>query len=505
MEISSITDSLSINELLCDIAVEQSVEGDFNIPEYQPEVFKIVKTKAQPIIVQKIASGSRATIDGYVKLTVIYQSGDDKRICAISQKLPFSKQVDLGSTIGESYTIFCRANMGFLNCRAVNQRKIDARGTVNLAIKVISQYPFEAVSRIEGEGAYQKQSDLSFEKEIVCEEKQFSIEETLSVDYEQSENPTLLRCDAAAVAETVSIESGRAIIGGYVNMQLAFDISTEEEYRIKRVGFNLPFNQVMDISAADGDYTATAAVSTISSNASVEDDGNADANVTCTIELRLYQRQNATILTDAFSTKSELISASQPVNCCVLAKPISESFGVRFGFEKNDMSLVDFFIVGDECECISSDAAATISGKAVLCCVMCDASGEINAYEQSFEFSVPANFKSGGTQYCEFQTLFTVLECVESGSMINVKCEGIIFGTAIEVQKLTAIKEIKSDALNLKHGPNAALVVYYADAGEGVWEIAKRFNTSPDEISCAAEIEPEHFEKPQTLLIPIVS
>ncbi|MEG2633554.1 MAG: hypothetical protein RSA97_03065, partial [Oscillospiraceae bacterium] len=72
------------------------------------------------------------------------------RICAISQKLPFSKQVDLGSTIGESYTIFCRANMGFLNCRAVNQRKIDARGTVNLAIKVISQYPFEAVSRIEG-------------------------------------------------------------------------------------------------------------------------------------------------------------------------------------------------------------------------------------------------------------------------------------------------------------------------------------------------------------------
>ncbi len=501
MEINSVTDTLSISELLCDAAVEQPVEGEFNIPDYQPEIFKIVKTKAEPVIVQKIAAGSRATVDGYVRLTVLYQSDEDRRVCSITQKLPFSRQLELAAAVGEASAIFCRASMGFLNCRAVNSRKIDARGTVNLEVKTVSQYPCEAVSRVEDDGAHQRACSTFFVREAVCEEKQFTMEESLAVDYEGCDSPTLLRCEAGAIAESVSIENGRAIVAGSVNLQLAFDISNDAEYRIKRVGFHLPFNQVLDLSIEEGDYDATAAVSVLSTGAAIGDAGNADANVTCAIELRLWQGREASIVTDAFSTRAELALTRKTVSCCAEAIPVNENFGVRFSFEKPDEALIDFFISGNDC----TIGDGYIDGKATLCCLVCDESGEINAIDREFEYAVARPLMDIGGAYSNLDTLFTVLECTESGGQINVKAEGVIFGQVMAMQKMDTVREVKADAAaGARVRPDAALVVYYADPGESVWEIAKRFNTSPDEIAQNNDIDPESADEARMLLIPIV-
>ena len=49
-----------------------------------------------------------------------------------------------------------------------------------------------------------------------------------------------------------------------------------------------------------------------------------------------------------------------------------------------------------------------------------------------------------------------------------------------------------------------ALKIYYADEGEGVWDIAKRYNTSVEAIMEENELEGEVLEQRGMLLIPIV-
>ncbi len=498
MDLNSVTDTLSVRELLCDAAVEQPIEGEFNIPDYQPEIFKIIKTKAEPVIVQKIAAGARATVDGYVRLTVLYQSQEDSRVCATTQKLPFSRQFELSAPVGDSNELYCRAGIGFLNCRAVNSRKIDARGTVELELKAVSQYPCEAVSALEGEGAQQQKNDLVLIREITCEEKQFTLEETLAVDYEDCDMPVLLRCDAGAVSDSVMIENGRAIVAGNVNLQLAFDLSNEQEYRIKRVGFNLPFNQVLDLSLEEGEYQATAEVSVLACSAAVAEDGNAEANVTCSIELRVSQSREASVLTDAFSTKTGLSIARRLVAGYSQVNEINESFGVRFSFENQTGTLIDFFILNNSC----AVTEGSINGKATLCCLFCDETGEISAVEQDFEYAVVR--AGSGVGYGEVNALFTLLECVQSAGVINVKCEGVLYGRFCEISRIEIVREVKSDPSAISTKTDAALVVYYADPDESVWEIAKRFNTAPDEISQEYAQQGENGEPPLFMLIPIV-
>lgn len=500
MEFNSVTDTLSVSELLCDTAVELPVEGEFTIPDYQPEIFKIVKTKAEPIIVQRITAGSRLTVDGYVRLTVLYQSGADQSLCSVTQKLPFSRQIELNAAVGEASTVCCRAAMGFLNCRAVNSRRIDARGTVEMELRTVSQYPYEAVCEPQGERVYCKQTTAEFVREICCEEKQFTLEETLAVDYGDCEEPVLLRCEAAATTDSVTVENGRAIVGGTVNLQLAFDLSSESEFRIKRVGFNLPFNQVLDIRADDGEYTAIAVVSVLSCGAAVADEGTAEANVTCAIDLRLYEKGEAQLLEDAFSTVGTLSLSRKTVERCIAADSVRESFGVRFSFERPNATLIDYFISSNEC----SAANGMISGKATLCCLVCDERGEISAVEREFEYSVPLASASGSV-VGELSVVFSVLEAAESGGLIHVKCEGSIVGRLLKLQSTDTVREAAFDPnCPPPQKTDAALVVCYADAGESVWEIAKRFNTSPEEIVENNDLEIGDGLQPRPLLIPII-
>ena len=50
-----------------------------------------------------------------------------------------------------------------------------------------------------------------------------------------------------------------------------------------------------------------------------------------------------------------------------------------------------------------------------------------------------------------------------------------------------------------------ALTIYYADEGEQVWEIAKRYNTSVEQVMSENDLAGDVVEKRGMLLIPIVT
>ena len=64
--------------------------------------------------------------------------------------------------------------------------------------------------------------------------------------------------------------------------------------------------------------------------------------------------------------------------------------------------------------------------------------------------------------------------------------------------------DITLDEEHPKNRGDAALVIYFADSGEKLWDIAKRYNTSPTEIASVNELETETLDNGRMLLIPRV-
>jgi hypothetical protein len=505
MELNAATDYLGTNELLCDVTSEQPVEGEFTIPDYQPEIFKIIKAKAEPVVVQKIAVGSRATVDGYMRITVIYQSGGDKGLFSLIQKLPFSKQADLREPAGDNSAVFCSVSLSYLNCRAVNQRRVDLRGAANISIRVLSEAGSDFISDLSGEGAQQRQSAVEFVRQSASAEKQFTIEESLAAGLEPGQAPAVLRCDAKAYTETVSIEAGRAVVAGSVNLGLALDISDQEEYRVKRASFSLPFNQVVDISGADDAGSPLASVSVLSAGAELEEDGTITASVLLALEVKVYENSGATLVSDAYSTKYELDIVRESVSVTRSVSTVWEPFSLRQTVAKPAVGakLIDYFVTASGVSFIREDGATYARASAVFSYILSDATGDIACWDQPFEFDVDVEDPSG-TLYGALDILVSSLECTENDDSVSFKAEGSVFGCAMDIGRQPAVSSVSADTAKPTAKPESALVIYYAEDGEDIFEIAKAFSTSPLEIARENNISDGILGQKSMLLIPIV-
>ena len=95
MELKVFRDTLTAAGGLCDTKTELPIETEILIPDYLPQVFKIVKCQVRPVVLQAQTTGGRLTLDGYLRCVVFYQSDEQQNLCQTEQKLPFTKTLDL--------------------------------------------------------------------------------------------------------------------------------------------------------------------------------------------------------------------------------------------------------------------------------------------------------------------------------------------------------------------------------------------------------------------------
>ena len=89
---------------------------------------------------------------------------------------------------------------------------------------------------------------------------------------------------------------------------------------------------------------------------------------------------------------------------------------------------------------------------------------------------------------------------LEFRSEMNLK--GVIYVTCRE--NIVCECTVNEDAPQAKD-PRVALTIYYADAGENVWDIAKRYHTSVSAVMEENDLEQETIAQRGMLLIPIVN
>ena len=74
MELKLNKEIVSVKEAIFDGMQEQSVELDYILPDYYPEIFKLIKCQMCPKIVSYSINGDRVTYELVVQLRVMYCS-----------------------------------------------------------------------------------------------------------------------------------------------------------------------------------------------------------------------------------------------------------------------------------------------------------------------------------------------------------------------------------------------------------------------------------------------
>ena len=177
MQINVITQSVGVEETLGSCTAEQPIDADITLPDYCPDIRRVLKCLVTPRITAVQTAGDRATADGSAGVCVIY-ADEQGTVCCFEQTYPFSKYADLKGA-DENCCVNVRAYTQYANCRAVSPRRIDIHAVVSVAFGISGVKEEEIITGAEGAGIQLRCCDSRTASLVACTETAFPMSETV--------------------------------------------------------------------------------------------------------------------------------------------------------------------------------------------------------------------------------------------------------------------------------------------------------------------------------------
>ena len=127
-----------------DSVSEQPVDIDFTLPDYCPDIEKILRCKITPKIYNRNLSGGQLQIDGTTVVNILYTDNKDN-IRACEQSIPFNTSFSV-KEVPDNYVIETEVKCEYLNYRPLSQRRITVHGAFSLYAKVYTKGSVELYS-----------------------------------------------------------------------------------------------------------------------------------------------------------------------------------------------------------------------------------------------------------------------------------------------------------------------------------------------------------------------
>ena len=134
MDITLKKENYKILQTVKDNSIEECVEADFSLPEYMPEILRIIKSTAQTKVNSCKAVGERVTVDGECELRMIY-TAEDGCIYSFSQSRPFTRHCE-NIVFNDATDINCEVSVSYVNCRATSTKRAEIKAGIVIKINV---------------------------------------------------------------------------------------------------------------------------------------------------------------------------------------------------------------------------------------------------------------------------------------------------------------------------------------------------------------------------------
>lgn len=146
MEYKLKKDRIAVCEIAFDSFTELPIESDLLLPDYCPDIVKVLKCQARPAFSKTEVSGDKCILEGATAITVYY-TGEDEQLRTSEHKVDFLKTLELKTT-PQNPIVFCSLKEDYLNCKAINQRRIDVRGAFTVTVKILSSTEEEMIGAV---------------------------------------------------------------------------------------------------------------------------------------------------------------------------------------------------------------------------------------------------------------------------------------------------------------------------------------------------------------------
>ena len=504
MELKIFRDAMPAAGAVCTVKAELPLETEILISDYLPPVFKLVKCFARPVVLQKQLQPGRLTLEGYLRCIVYYQGENDAGLCQTEQKLPFTKALELPQFAFTAWAAQIEGQTEYVNCRVVNPRRIEVRGAYGLVASIHTQNKTEVITALSDCGIEQRLCTIDGVRSVAATEKLVTIEGELAF----GETPAaILDISGTSSVREMKLLSGKAVVKGELQVLCAWRAEGDSALRSLSVG--LPFQQIVDVDGLSEDCRCLCIVEPVGFTVA-QGEGSAPSRLSATAMLRLrawrpYQLQ---CVADAFSTRFETTCEAQTLLAEALVSHVDETVTLTGTGALPDAGarVLACFAAFGPIQLTAHDGGWVLTARATVTAFAENSLDEMESYEKPLDLALPLDpaLPQDAELYPECWISAENLQCVCADGSLEVSLSVHVEGAILQRRRYPCVGAISLGEPLAAADPEISLRIYYAQAGEALFDIARRFHVSPGQMLAANDLAEgtASLDAAQRLLVP---
>ena len=488
-------------------SVKQNLDLGWNLPDYCSDIQRIMQCTVTPCISGVSVSGARASAVGEVQVRLVYLN-DQGRLDVFYETSQLSAAAELGDL--QDVQVLALAAVDYVNARAASPRRFTLSGAVSVLFRAFRRKTQTLLCDIENCGGQTKTDAITCLSLLSCAEKTFDLSETVELPEQVKPMEKLLRTQGVLRLDSQRAVTGKLLLRGELTVTMCY-LSSGDPQEILHYEHRLPISQIIEVPELTEDALCETVLRLQCLRVTARTDSAGalrlvDVASSVSAFVRAYEKKTQTVVTDCYATELAVLAKTQEVPFCSHLQSLDQSVRVQSTVElseHNVQTVEDAWAECAQCSVSGTETGCNVAGDLTvhLLCRLQD--GDMIQIERSVSFSepipgsVPAQNVTGALMG-EVQTCAAEIRG-EAGAEITLDCrlQGEVYG----VQNRTVCVDAFPDTAAAER-KISALTLYFSQAGESLWDIAKHYRTSVAAIRQENALDGDTVPEERMILVP---
>ena len=466
------------------------LSGDFTLPDYQPEIKRLLRVTAEVLPPQKYVGDSEGEISGGIDYYVLYTGSDNQIYCApLSSEYKISVPMDKNELSLVNMTADAEITPESVSGRVTSPRKLNIRCRLKARARMYGDMPIDSSYASLGGETEVLMGNEDVSRRIFSQSEMIRLSDEMILPATDGETRVISASGRVHVTDSTAANGAVNSKGELYLKLLMCRESDGVPYTTTR---RIPFNTTISVEGADAACEASARGKVCEMNINVED-GRIGIDAGIMLELSLCKREGVTYVKDIYSTERE-------TSCEYRNTPfLSDGRALNSNFTQSDSMTLEEAGLTPEHKLVDIEGRAyteselleggrwIFTGKTRFS-LLCEKDGEYTCteIEMPFRYTVESKQNESDNAYAS-----AIAEVINS----RARLDGERIGVDAEVM-MSCIISSKNDVRMLddvsfgeeKEKNRGEYVVCYPSREDSLWSVAKRYATTVSSLAHANKI-----------------
>lgn len=475
------------------------VKEDILLPDGKPDIARVFQTELSPCIEESVLENGRLTVSGKLWVDILYLAeGTPWTVHSMRSQIPLEAVFETDST--EDTTVpACTfaANVEDMRVILRSTRKVNLSAMVELSADIVWNPKVSMISDVDGEEDLQVMETVRNISHKVAEGREkLIVKEEIAIPEREGNISELLWWDAFLCGKEVQLMTDQAMVRGELEISILYT-TEESDAQVHHLQQKIPFSGMMDgLGIAPGmKYELVLQPEKPSVRIGPDDDGELrvfDTETLCDCVLRVYEEKEQKWIRDLYRPSQKTECEVQEVEVSGPLRMETVTFRADGDLEipENLPDPLQIFYVSaipHVDDVMMEEGILQVEGvlHAAVYFQTSEESGGVCAFSAELPFQYSMNYGAQASTRMRARVLVQEASASWQGAKrmrASVQCQlELISSETQNIQVLQHAELTPMSSEELARIPSMAL--YIVQPQDTLWSIAKRFNTTPDQIT----------------------